>query len=224
MEAALLLQTNRRLARKLTVVCNMRPEPLIKKPTAMKKYIMLIQLALLLFAHSIASASLFTVDAYSNSSTGGVGLDTGITLLQGQTLSVTADPNDLWSAGALPRWSNADGLIQNLYATGADESNEVAGTLIGTNWPTLWTQSGLTAPFGSLVGEVGGTFFVIGSNFVGPVPASGTLKLYYWDMNNYDNSHSLADIDVSAVPEPGSFILVGVGLVALVGFTRNIKF
>ena len=186
----------------------------------MRRSIFLVLVALSIVAGGNAHASLFTVDAFSNSSTGGVGLDTGINVIAGQTLNVGVDPNDLWSAGDLPRWSNADGLTGNLYATGSDESGQPAGTLIGKNWG-LWTQSGLSAPFGSLVGELGGTFFVIGTNFSGPAPASGTLELFYWDMNNYDNSHTLVDVNVSAVPEPGSFILLGLGLIALAAFARR---
>lgn len=186
----------------------------------MKTNLFVALIAFLALAGGSAHASLFTVDAFSNSSTGGVGLDTGINLLAGESLNVTADPNDLWSAGPLPRWSNADGLTHDLYATGSDESGEPAGTLIGKDWG-LWTQSGLTAPYGTLVGELGGTFFIIGTNFSGPAPASGELKLYYWDVNNYDNSHSLTSVNVSEVPEPRSFILLGLGLIALAAFARR---
>jgi PEP-CTERM motif len=188
----------------------------------MRKHLFVVLIALLALAGGNAHASLFTVDAFSNSSSGGVGLDTGINLTAGQSLIVTVDPNDLWSAGALPRWSNADGLTHDLYATGSDESGQPAGTLIGKDYG-LWTQSGLSAPFGTLVGELGGTFFVIGTNFSGPAPASGTLDLFYWDVNNYDNSGSIvADVDPpSAVPEPASWVLLGLGLISLSAFARR---
>jgi PEP-CTERM motif-containing protein len=186
----------------------------------MNKAIFLLLTGFLMLAHGKAHATLFTVDAFSNSSTGGIGLDTGINVTAGQTLYVAADPNDLWSAGSLPRWSNADGLTGNLFATGSDESGQSAGTLIGKNWGP-WTQFGLTAPYGTLVGELGGTFFTIGTNYDGPAPASGVLKLYYWDMNNGDNSHSLVDVNVAAVPEPASLIMFGLGLTGLAIFARR---
>ena len=84
---------------------------------------------LLMFGTVTARAALFAVDAFTNSSSGsGVGLNTGIVLSAGQAFTVTAAADDLWSAGALPRWSNADGLIGDTFATGTDESGEPAGT------------------------------------------------------------------------------------------------
>ena len=78
----------------------------------------------------LANATIYTgnVSAYLNSSSGGNGLDLGIHLTSGQSFTTSAGSGDLWSAGALPRWSNADGLITDLYATGTDDSGQVAGT------------------------------------------------------------------------------------------------
>ena len=72
-------------------------------------------------AGSSTSAQAVVVEALANSSSGGIGSSTGVILTAGQTFSVSVDVNDLWNAGPLPRWSNADGLKGDLFATGGDE-------------------------------------------------------------------------------------------------------
>lgn len=157
-----------------------------------------------------AHATAFTVDAAANSSSGGTGLGT-ISLTAGESFSVSVAATDLWSAGALPRWSNADGLTGNLFATGSDESGALAGTLIGQNFG-LHSQGGHSAAFGTLVGQIGaGNFFSIGTNFSGVAASSGLLKLYYWDSNSGDNAGSIS-ANVTAVPEPDSLALMLAGL------------
>jgi hypothetical protein len=162
-----------------------------------------------------SSARAVTVDVFAeaNSSSGGTGALTGISLTFGQAFTVSAEVTDLWNAGPLPRWSNADGLIVPLVATGSDDSGQPDGTTIGSIFP-LYAQGGLTAPYGSLVGQIGaGAFFLVGTNFSGTANATGQLSLYYWDSNNGDNSGSIAaTISASAVPGP----IVGAGLPGLV--------
>jgi hypothetical protein len=163
-----------------------------------------------------SSARAVTVDVFAqaNSSTGGTGALTGISLTFGQAFTVSAELTDLWNAGPLPRWSNADGLIAPLLATGSDDSGQSVGTPIGSIFP-LHTQGGFTAPFGSLVGKIGGSgiFFLVGTNFSNTANATGQLALYYWDSNNSDNSGSIAaTISASAVPGP----IVGAGLPGVV--------
>jgi hypothetical protein len=178
----------------------------------MKPYAFIAFAASALVAGAAAAAD-FTVSAFDNSSSGtGVGLAT-ISLSAGQQFTVSVDANDLWSAGALPRWSNADGLTGNRFATGTDESGEPAGTLIGQDFG-LHTQNGLSAPFGTLVGELGGVFEVLGTNFSGPAWNSGTLTLFYWDSNNFDNTGSVLASVAAVVPEPASWSLMigGFGL------------
>jgi hypothetical protein len=164
-------------------------------------------------------AVVVTVDAFANSTSGGTGVAT-ISLTAGEQFTVTASPTDLWSAGALPRWSNANGLTgANLYATGSDDSGKPAGTLIGPGNFGTYTQKGLTAPYGALVGEIGnGPFFFIGTNFNGFASATGALSLFYFDSNNSDNSGSIS-ATVSAVPEPATWAMMilgflGIGFVA----------
>lgn len=165
-----------------------------------------------------ASASTVTVDAFVNSSTYGTGTSTGLVLTAGQIFTVDVSPTDLWSSGPLPRWSNADGLTHDLYATGSDESGKAAGTLIGINHG-LYHQAGssLSAPYGTLVGRVGASdFFVIGTHFSDAAPASGLLTLYYWDSNNYDNSQFVT-ATISTVPEPATWAMMILGF-AGIGF------
>jgi hypothetical protein len=159
-------------------------------------------------------ATLFVVNAFSNSSSGGTGVAT-IALSAGQSFTVTASPTDLWGAGALPRFSNADGLTPLLVATGSDESGYPAGTIIGADFG-LWTQGGLSAPYGSLVGQIGSTYIQLGTNVTAIAPIGGTLNLFYWDSNFSDNFGSIT-VNVTAneaVPEPTSLALLAVGLLA----------
>jgi hypothetical protein len=159
---------------------------------------------------SATSAQAVVVTAFTNSSSGGTGSSTGVILALGQNFTVTVDPNDLWNAGALPRWSNADGLTGVLLATGTDESGQPFGTQIGANFG-LHNQGGLNLPFGTLVGKIGvGDFFEIGTSFSGPANAAGELKLYYWDSNFSDNSQYVT-AQISAVPEPSTWAMMILG-------------
>ena len=174
----------------------------------------------------------FNVDALANSTSGtGVGLNT-VSLTAGQNFFVNVSPTDLWNAGFLPRWSNADGLIgPNLLATGTDDSGQPAGTTIGVAFP-LWTQGGLTAPYGSLVGRIaGGNFFLIGTSFSGVAAATGVLELFYFDSNNHDNTQFItADVIAgqqagSPVPLPGALPLFvsGLGAIGALAWRRRRK-
>jgi hypothetical protein len=162
-----------------------------------------------------AHAAIFGVDALTHSSNSGAG--TGLStigLTTGDLLTVDADPDDLWSAGALPRWSNADGLTGNRFATGTDESGQPAGTLIGADFGTL-VISGFGAPYGSLVGQIGagpGSYRLLGTHFSGAAWATGTLVLYYWDTFTADNTgRVLVDVNSGAVPEPQAWALMILG-------------
>ncbi len=190
----------------------------------MKSGLKLFTLLISLIAIPCSQAIMVTVDARLNSSTGGVGLDTGISLTTGQSFESSADPNDLWSAGALPRWSNADGLDGPLLATGTDESGQAAGTVIGTLF-SLHSQGGASFHFGSLVGQIGsGDFFKLGTSFNGTANANGNLRLFYWDSNNFDNTDSIkVTINVpngNSVPDQGGLILSLLGFAMLGAFSK----
>jgi hypothetical protein len=190
----------------------------------MKK--LLIAVCLTAFFNTTAFAGSITLDVFAlaNSSTGGTGATAG-TVNAGDLITISANTNDLWSAGGLPRWSNADGLVGVLLATGSDDSGEAAGVQIGANFG-LHSQNGLSLPFGTLVGEIAGNFFEVGTFFSGAALASGTLNLFYWDSNSGDNAGSISVTvrtpDGNPVPTPGALALLGVGL-ATMGMTRRNK-
>ena len=174
--------------------------------------------AVALLLAGAANAATVVVDAKADSynSGAGTGLDTGIALTSGESFAVTVASTDLWSAGALPRWSNANGLVGTLLATGSDESGQAAGTVIGTDFGLLGAFA-----YGELVGQIGnGAFFAVGTNFAGAANATGTLKLFYWDTFTDDNSGSVS-ANISVVPEPASLALMLAGLGIVGGLARR---
>lgn len=177
-----------------------------------------------LAASATAGAADFTVSALDHCACFAANGLATVSLAAGQGFTVDVAATELWSAGELPRWSGANGLVGDLFATGTDKSGAAAGTLIGQGFGNL-TMGNLSAPFGALVGQVGnGDFFLVGSNYAGQAATAGVLKLYYWDSSNADNVGSvLASVNVSAVPEPGTYALMigGLGMVGWLARRRR---
>lgn len=165
-----------------------------------------LAVGLALPAFSSAGAVTVTVQSAANSTGGGVGLATGIFLTAGQSFTVTANPLDTWSLGSndpgCTRESNADGLT----------------ACFGN-----YSQGGLSALYGSLVGQIaGGNLFLIGSNFTGSAGAAGELLLYNFDSNTGDNAGEIV-ANISAVPVPPALALLGTGLIGLGALARKKK-
>ena len=121
----------------------------------------------------------FVVKAKENSVSGGLPMNTGIALHPGQLLTICASPDDTWSAGVANRTSNANGL----------------GNPQGGNFGTF-TKGNFSFLYGSLVGSLdgGNTYFGVGTRLEMTVLAPGNLSLYYWDINNADNSGEVTAI------------------------------
>ncbi|NJS14663.1 MAG: PEPxxWA-CTERM sorting domain-containing protein [Sphingopyxis sp.] len=179
------------------------------------KHALALVTAAAVMAPASASAAIVIVDAKANSSSGGVAKSSGFSFLTGQGFRVRSSTNDLWSAGALPRFSDGSGLTGNRNATVSDDSGVTPGTQIGASFGTH-TQNGFTAPFGALVGRwADGTYQLLGANFTGAATGSGALDLYYWDSNSGDNSGQIAFNITAGIPEPATWamLILGFGLV-----------
>jgi hypothetical protein len=175
-----------------------------------------------------ANAAEYVVEALSHSADGGAGSGLAtISLTSGQAFTASAALDDLWSAGDLPRWSNANGLTGNTFATGADESGAAIGTLIGSDFGLL-TINGFSAPYGSLVGQIGsgpGSYRLLGTGFGGAAWDTGTLTLFYWDTFTADNSGSVT-VSVNTngtglVPEPSAWAMMIVGFASAGALLRR---
>ncbi len=146
-----------------------------------------------------AQAAVFTVEAITPF---GSWLDTGLNLNPATTYDFTVlDPSTIWSAGAETPYS------RDSTANGIDPIDSGYGT---------WTMAGFTANYGALVGDAGGTLFLIGAGPVNFNGLSGELTVGYWDSYYPDNSGSQR-LSVSAVPEPSSWAMMLLGF-AGIGF------
>lgn len=173
-----------------------------------------------LFVAAPASAATFIVDAFDNSASGGVGVST-FAVSAGDVITISSSSDDLWSAGALPRFSDAGGLVADRFATATDDSGQAVGTLIGADFGNL-NQLGLSTAFGSLVGRINGEYQLLGANFSGAAWQDGTLELFYWDSNQGDNFGDIS-FEITAVPEPATWAFMILGFGAVGGAMRRHK-
>ena len=177
----------------------------------------------LCFVATTASAAMIVVDAKNNSSTGGTGVATGLTLTAGQQFTVTVDPGDLWNAGAALSLVQRQWLGRRLCWQPARTIPGMPRARRSAKPIRTGTQGNLTAPYGSLVGQIGaGLFFLIGTgtNITFTAANAGELKLFYWDSVAGDNTQFVT-ANVNAVPLPAAAWLLLSGIVGLVAVGRR---
>lgn len=157
-----------------------------------------------------AAAQSFSVDAYTHSTSNpsylaGAGLNTGLIFSLNDALTITTDINDTWNIGT----------------DYANVQENAAGGYYG--YGTIGT---LTAPFGSLIGRIGaGEYFQIGVSPNGIANASGTLHLFTFDTDFYNNVGSiLATVTYSpaTVPLPAAGLLL-IGALGALGMSKRRK-
>ena len=183
---------------------------------------------ILLSANANSAIMNFDVSAKGNSVLGGVRYNTGLNFFAGESIRGSVNENDYWSANPSRGlfWSNANGLVGDVFATGTDESGKAEGVRIGRQYPRTWSHNGLTTTFGTLVGEINNNYFVLGTDFDIVAPESGILSLFYWD-NVADDNAGLVTVSidnnaaVSNVPVPAAVWLFGSGLIGLISVNRK---
>ena len=145
-----------------------------------------------------ARAAIFTVEAINDIPSW---LDTGINLASSTTYNFSVvSPGTIWSAGSdVPssRKSNANGIDPSFYGQ--------------------FTFGDLTANYGSLVGEVGNHFFLIGTGPLSLSGLTGELKIGYWDSFYGDNAGSQTLAITTGIPEASTLAMMILGFAA-VGF------
>ena len=181
--------------------------------------ILLVALAAVFLSASPALS--YTVDAFSNSSSGGTGVNTGIALIAGQQFTVTvARPTSgtrapcrggqmrmvWWEIFMLQvRMSRSRLSIRSLAKIGAHTPKTVSLLLMAPWWQNRQSYHDL-----------------LGTSFSGLAVNSGTLTLFYWDSLAGDNTNSV-HATVNAVPVPAAVWLLGTGLVGLVALRRRFR-
>ncbi|WP_136635665.1 VPLPA-CTERM sorting domain-containing protein [Pseudooceanicola onchidii] len=168
-----------------------------------RPYLLAVTVAVLPVAGMAASAT-FDVQSAANSTGGGSGFATGFILNTGDTFSWWTDVADLWRLGSdpPPREGNADGLAVS------DFGNH--------------THVDVSAPYGTLVGSIGGSFMALGVSGTTTAWGNGELLLWNLDSNNSDNTGSIAvTISTPAVPLPAGLPLLVGGLAGLAALRRK---
>ncbi len=165
--------------------------------------------AAILAACGMAGATVVSVNAYTNSISGGSPASTGVSLVAGESFAVWVDPAQLWnfSGGEAFATTNADGSTYYFIATNPDGT-----TFLGH--------------IGSLIGQIdsglpdAGDYFQLGTTFAGVATSSGVLNLFYGD-SDFSNNSGTVQASITVVPEPSAALLLFAALGAIGAMRRR---
>lgn len=90
--------------------------------------------------------------------------------------------------------------------------------------PTIVSFSGTFLPWDLLTEPLSGSFTLASLNFTGIAPGTSPLTLTGdLDLGNagLDSVNAAGSVTVAPVPEPGTFLLLGLGLAGIVGYRRR---
>ncbi|MBY6165870.1 VPLPA-CTERM sorting domain-containing protein [Pseudooceanicola nitratireducens] len=156
-----------------------------------------------------AATTTYEVEAFAHSYIGGSGsgLDTGLSFAVGDTVTISADPQDTW-------------VVNTTSSFGLTDANGYTGyVLYGPS-----SAGGFSAYFSSLVAQIGSTFYAVGLGASLNVTEAGSLVFFNWDSDTVMNSGSVTvtvDYGTPVVPLPAGLPLLAGGLLALGGLRRR---
>jgi len=139
------------------------------------------------------------------------------------TLTAVADPNiaGAFDVTGISGTIFGDAITGLLPCATYDPANPCDAPDQAFSYDNVIYPSG-TGPFGVQTLDGAGLGFTAGNDIEGKFGAAGTHTMGYFSNNPHEDKYSnLASFAITPIPEPGSFILLGTGLLGIAGTIRR---